>query len=149
MRNKSWKWVLLGAALSIVVLYGIEISTAGIERIYGPLEQEQLPPTSVVPSEQQLPADTMPELTETERRIVELEKEIEKLKIMTQTEQKTVIEPIAEEREYVQQEEQLIMELEPNEATVNKLADSASGMLQSASNSSIKFIVSIFEGFIK
>lgn len=154
MRRKGWKWMLLGAALAVVVLYGFEFSTAGIERIYGSLEQ---PASSTAPVEEQPLANVREEtvepeqevMTETERRIIELEKEIALLKQMTSTEQKTVIEPLAPSAEQLQEEEPLIILLEPNDATVNKLADSASTVLQSASNGGIKFIGSLFEGFIK
>jgi hypothetical protein len=35
--RKSWQYMLLGAAIAFFVLYGIELSSDGMEDVYGPL----------------------------------------------------------------------------------------------------------------
>ncbi|MEF2247280.1 MULTISPECIES: hypothetical protein [unclassified Paenibacillus] len=151
MRKKAWKWALLGGALTFIILYGIEMSTAGIERIHGPLQSqlsqnELKPPASAEPGsnvrdgeqemEQWLPK------TATERKIAQLEKELEEIRKLASLEKK-----------YEEQYNELWSDLpgggNGSSSAVNKFADSASGMLESASSGGIKFVVSMFEGLFK
>ncbi|AGA58518.1 MAG: hypothetical protein C6W55_14050 [Thermobacillus sp.] len=38
--RKPWQYTLLGAVIAFFVLYGIELSSDGMEDVYGPLEQQ-------------------------------------------------------------------------------------------------------------
>jgi hypothetical protein len=38
--RKPWQYTLLGAAIAFFVLYGIELSSDGMEDVYGPLEPQ-------------------------------------------------------------------------------------------------------------
>jgi len=137
MKKDALKWLLLGGALVLILLYGIEMSSSGIERINGPMNggfesmnsredtlQQQLPT-----SDKTLYSDAAAELQEL--RIAKLEQELEEL------------------RELALSERLPGLPAEAEEASVNKLADSASGALQSASSNGIKFVVSLFDGLTK
>lgn len=128
VKRQSWKWLLLGGSLTFLVLFGMELSTKGIESIYGPMENGESQAPAVI---EETYAD------DTERRIAELEREL------------------AEIRELAYGESGLGSERLPgmpyteDHPAVNKLADSASGALQSASSKGIRFVVSFFEGIME
>lgn len=151
MRKKAWKWALLGGALTFIIMYGIEMSTAGIERIHGPLQSQlthnELKPAafaepgSSVSDEEQEFEQWQPK-SASERKIAQLEKELEEIRRLASM-----------ERKYVEQYSELWRDLPGNGndsgSAVDKFADSASSMLESASVGGIKFVVSMFEGLFK
>jgi len=153
MRRRAWKWALLGGALTFIVLYGIEMSTAGIERIHGPLQSsltqtdKNTATSPLLESNSKQETDPTSEqsaaFSETEKRIAQLEKELEQIRKLAMLEKK-----------HKDNHEELWPILpgnlnENNSSYVNKFADSASGMLESASSGGIKFVVSMFEGLFK
>lgn len=128
MNRKTWKLLLLGGAITFVVLFGMEMSTSGIERIYGPMDGSR-----------QYDYDNGEQVyaNETDRRIAELEKELDDIR------------RIAYGDEYVGENERLPgMPVEDEQAAVNKMADSTSGLLQTASSKGIRFVVSLFDGLM-
>lgn len=133
MKGHAWKWLAIGGALTFLVLFGLEMSTTGIERIYGPIEGENT-------DEYGIGADGAERYeSETDKRIAELEKELEDIRRLAYGDDYMVEEgyPRLPGVPY-----------EDEEPAVNKLADSTSGMLQSASSAGIKFVVSLFDGLM-
>ncbi|MFD0586711.1 translation initiation factor 2 [Paenibacillus sp. GCM10027627] len=135
MRRNPWKWLAIGGAITFLVLFGMEMTSTGIERIYGPIEGGE-----GSQSVDGLEGAGAPEKqSDTEKRIAELERELADIrKLAYSDEQISETEhprlpgvPFAEE-----------------EAAVNKLADSTSGLLESASNTGIRFVVSLFDGWM-
>ncbi|GLX69192.1 hypothetical protein [Paenibacillus glycanilyticus] len=132
------KWVLLGGVLVFIVLYGIEMSSSGIERIYGPIDNKG---TSAIMSEdnaynqtaadeEQVNAGTSGLSKEADRKIAQLEKELQEVR------------KIAEQN--ARHERLPGISSDSGEPTVNKVADGTAGLLQSVSNSGIRFIASLF-----
>ncbi|MHA6483702.1 translation initiation factor 2 [Paenibacillus sp. strain BS8-2] len=128
MNRKTWKLLLLGGALTFVVLFAMEMSTSGIEKIYGPMDGSR-PYT--------YETDDRVYASETDRRIAELEKELDDIR------------RIAYGDDYVSEHERLPgMPVEDEQAAVNKIADSTSGLLQTASSKGIRLVVSLFDGLM-
>lgn len=129
MKRQSWKWLLLGGALTFLILFGMELSTKGVENIYGPLETE----TGYAP-----PSGEVQYASDTDRRIAELERELAEIRELTY------------EGSRWREEERLPgMPYREDHPAVNKLADSTAGMLQNASSKGMRFVVSLFEGFME
>lgn len=140
MKRNGWKWALLGGAFVFIVLYGIEMSTAGIERIHGPMNEGAAPLASPIAGQD----DVLP-LTyssETERKIIALEKELAEIRMLAARDELSRLSNEVNPR-------LLGMPYDDGEPPVNKLADSTSSLLQSVSSNSIRFVASLFEGFIK
>lgn len=128
MSRKSWKLLLLGGAITFIVLFGMEMSTSGIERIYGPMDGSE---------RYTYDNGRRVYVNETDRRIAELEKELDDIR------------RIAYGDDYNSGNTRLPgMPDEEQQATVNKIADSTSGLLQTASSKGIRFVVSLFDGWL-
>lgn len=120
MNRKGWKLLLVGGAIAFLVIYGIEMSTAGIERIYGPVEGGGTASGRYMEPEPAYASDT-------ERRIAQLEKELAEIK-----------------NGGLREERLPGLSAESGDSAVDKLAHSASGLLQTASSKSIRFVASLF-----
>ncbi len=144
MRNKGWRWAVLGGALTVILLYGLEMTTAGIERIQGPFTPANEGEATVVEQQQEQQASKQEEahLTAAELKIAELERELQQLKKIAMQER---VSNKPGEAGHIAE----VSLSADNSAAVNKFADSASDMLQSASSGGIRFVVSIFEGLFK
>lgn len=128
MNRKTWKVLLLGVTIAFIVLFGMEMSTSGIERIYGPMDGSEPYGYS---REDRVYA------SETDRRIAELERELDDIR------------RIAYGGEYAGEHDRLPgMPVEDEQAAVNKIADSTAGLLQTASSKGIRFVVSLFDGLM-
>ncbi|MFD1953385.1 hypothetical protein ACFSL6_04150 [Paenibacillus thailandensis] len=135
MVKDAFKWIAVGGALVFVVLYGLEVSTSGIERIYGPIEGAA---ASAVGSE---PAGAEEEERQAERmaetdaaagaavRIAELEKELKEIKRLAERE--AIAEGIKVE--------------EDDSPAINRLADGTADLLESVTTGGIRFVVSLFD----
>ncbi|MCM3627247.1 hypothetical protein M3194_07710 [Paenibacillus glycanilyticus] len=132
------KWVLLGGVLVFIILYGVEMSSAGIERIYGPIDGEG---SSAIMSNENKYSLTSSESdsselegsglsSSAERKIAELEKELKEVR------------KIAEES--ARHERLPGISSDSGEPAVNKVADGTAGLLQSVSSGGIRFIASLF-----
>lgn len=160
-RGKAWKWLLLGSAVTIIVLYMLELTTSGIERVYGPLEQGSVAAERQLLDEQQASASEnqsgLIPITENEqyalqptdvpqssssgesavdKEIAALEAEIAELKRLA----------LLKEKEELQKK--LLINEDASKPAVNRMADSTSEVLQSASSSSIQFIAKLFNNVI-
>lgn len=148
-RGKAWKWLLMGSAFTIIMLYMLELTTTGIERVYGPMapiETTTLQPNMAYegsteelakPVEEQAalpPID--PSLSPIDKEIATLEYEIAQLKKQ------------ALEKEKQQLQSQLLLNESVNEPAVNRLADTTSSVLQEASTSSMQYIAQLFSKVI-
>jgi len=153
MKRNALKWTLLGGALVFVLLYGIEMSTSGIERLYGSVEgsadaaldREANSLSSLTPEEKLYKQynDKLAELQE--RKIMLLEQELQELRA-----EAARIGQTEDYWRYPYSYERLPgLPAETEQASVDKLADSTSGMLQAASSSGIRFVVSLFDGLTK
>lgn len=136
MRKGVWKWLILGAALTVIVLYGMEASTSGIERIYGPIEggtaaaavQGTKPIESLQVEASQLQEQYAEDATAAER-IKQLEKELKEVKKLAQRE------AIADG-----------VEIEEGDSpAVNRLADGTADLLQTVTTGGIRFVVTLFD----
>jgi hypothetical protein len=128
MKRSTWKLLLIGGALTFIVLFGIEVSTTGIERIYGPMDGSEPYANGRVRDHY---------ANETDRRIAELEKELDDIR------------RIAYGEAYVDGNGRLPgLPEEGDQAAVNRIADSTSGMLQTASSKGIRFFASLFDGLL-
>ncbi|MFF2887797.1 hypothetical protein [Paenibacillus sp. NPDC057967] len=127
MKGNAWKWLAIGGAIALLVMFGLEMSNTGIERIYGPIDGE----------EYTVGSGTAEYVTETDKRIAELERELEEIR------------RIAYGNGYDGEGTRLPgMPSENGQPAVNKLADSTSGLLQSASSKGIRFVVGLFDGWM-
>lgn len=130
MKRNGWKLMAIGGAATFLVLFGMEMSTKGIERIYGPFDGGI--------SNLDENADRIDE-SETDKRIAALERELDEIRRIAGGEANTGNQGQFRLPGVPYEEEQ---------AAVNKLADSTSGLLQSASSKGIRFVVSLFDGWM-
>jgi hypothetical protein len=145
MKRITLKWILLGGAIAIIVMYGIDMSSAGIERIYGPMEGGNEYTENVQPVET---ADPVKELaTVQQQKIAELERELEELKRLA-TKGTEYANEYAE-GQLIDNERLPGVPLENDQPAVNRIADSTSGLLQNMSSEGIRMVVSIFDGLTK
>lgn len=132
MRRQSVKMALAGGAIAVVVLFGIDMATNGVERINGPIDRQNMLPLPVDgsgPDEKAAGLDP-----EREKLIREAQQLIDRLK--------------AEQASAEGQDENERLPGTPDlreQSTVNKLADGTAGLLQSLSSKGIRFVVSIFD----
>ncbi|MBD2869456.1 hypothetical protein [Paenibacillus arenilitoris] len=146
MKRKSFKWAVLGAALAVIVVYGIDMTTAGIERINGPIEGGEF---AEAPAPEPSAEAASGFTTEQQRKIAELERELEEVKRLASTgDDSSAPEPDAT-MAGGENERLPGIPLENDQSAVNKIADSTSGLLQSMSSEGIRLVVSIFDGLIK
>ncbi|WP_337101563.1 hypothetical protein [Paenibacillus sp. YIM B09110] len=151
MKKGALKWTLLGGAIVFIVLYGIEMSSSGIERINGSFEKTESGSGYYDEYENAGTQENTQQLDENlvyVRKIEQLERELEETKRLLTKGGET--DAGAGERPSVVENERLPgIPLQENEPAVDKLAESASGMLQSVSSGGIRFVVSIFDGLTK
>lgn len=146
--RRPWQYTLLGAAIAFFVLYGIELSSDGIEDVYGPLER-QAPAGARLPAADSLPAGRQ----QTERYGIPA----------GQGEDAAAPGPdirargaetsgwLADEHGFYEYGNETEYGQYPDYGTapgggaVGRLADGTAGVLQSVSNGGIRLIVSLFE----
>jgi hypothetical protein len=151
MKKGALKWTLLGGAIVFIVLYGIEMSSSGIERINGSFEETESGSGYYDEYESDGTQENIEQQDENlvyARKIEQLERELEETKRLLTKAGKA--DAGAGESTGVDENERLPgIPLQENEPAVDKLAESASGMLQSVSSGGIRFVVSIFDGLTK
>lgn len=147
-KGKAWKWLLLGSAFTIIVVYLLELTTNGIERVNGPMQANQpyelqLNPAYVKSTnneealEEIAPTPNIdPSLSPIEQEISSLEYEIAQLKKQA----------LEQEKERLQTE--LLLNESAAQPAVNQLADKTSGVLQEASASGLKYVAQLFSKMI-
>ncbi len=145
MRKNPFKWLIVGGALAVIVMYGLELSTSGIARVYGPLEGEGGYAQAPLQETDSLRAEER-ELTYQEKKIAQLERELEELKRQAAKGGSARADESSYETDSAAENRLPGIPLDDSQPTVNQLADSTSGLLQNMSSEGIRFIVSIFDG---
>lgn len=162
MRRSPLKWTIIGAALAAVLLFGMEMTAGGINRVYGPLG-------NTAPEEIGRYAEAARAQEQERLQQLKYEKELEQLQKkygMGGTEAADGGGDFAgdEEAAYVSAAASgSVGDLDPKqkrpsaesrlpgiedvdgETGVNRLADGTAGMLQSVSSSGIRFLVTLFD----
>ncbi|QJC52596.1 hypothetical protein HGI30_14170 [Paenibacillus albicereus] len=161
MKKGPLKWTIVGAALAAVLMFGMEMTSAGIGRVYGPVEGSE-------PAEIGRYAEAVRELELQQAKLKQLEYEAD----LKRLQKKYGIEAAASMPEAgaflgdeesaaapalaQAQKEDWRLEGEAGsrlpgiadpqgETGVNRLADGTAGMLQSVSSSGIRFLVTLFD----
>ncbi|QGG56989.1 hypothetical protein [Paenibacillus sp. B01] len=159
MKRGPLKWTIVGAALAAVLMFGMEMTSAGIGRVYGPVEGSE-------PAEIGRYAQAVRELELQQAKLKQLEYEAE----LKRLQKKYGIEAAAavpEEGAFLGDEESAAAPAlaqtqrdrrqsedgsrlpgiaDPQgETGVNRLADGTAGVLQSVSSSGIRFLVTLFD----
>ncbi|SDW89445.1 hypothetical protein [Paenibacillus sp. CF384] len=156
MRRQSMKMALVGGAVALIILFGIDMASSGIERVYGPVEGsvQAVNPAGysssmLTDSEEVSRVSDAPEVT----NIAQLpENQVD------QTTQRRTVADAQHGRteEEIRQEYERKLQEELNkrltglpdlrsDATVNKVADGTAGVLQTVSAKGIRMVVSFFE----
>lgn len=146
MKRNALKWTVIGGALAIIILYGIDMSSAGIERIYGPIEGADEYAEAVQPEPS---TDAISDFAlDQQQKIAQLEKELAEIKRLAVLAEGS---DLAGRTESLPEENERLpgVPLEADQPAVNRIADSTSGLLQSMSSEGIRFVVSIFDGLTK
>lgn len=145
MKKSVWRWIGLGAAISLMLVYFIELTSNGLQRMDGQaqiqaayeqsIEQNQIAMTPItsISNESIIMPKQAP--TSLEEEIARLEAEVLALKKQALQKEK-------------QQLEQLLLNNDVDRSNVNRLADSTSGALQQLSSSSMQFVAEMFHKVI-
>lgn len=146
MKRNALKWTVIGGALAVIILYGIDMSSAGIERIYGPMEGVDAYAETVEPEPTANAATDF--VRAQQQKIAQLEKELAEVKRLTALAEGS---ELPEQSGSIPEENERLpgVPLEVDQPAVNRIADSTSGLLQSMSSEGIRFVVSIFDGLTK
>jgi hypothetical protein len=146
VKLNALKWTVLGGAMAIIIMYGIDRSSAGIERIYGPIEGVN-GNTEMEQAEQYVqPANDFQK--EQQQKIAQLEQELKELKRLASYGEDANKAETAETLP-IENERMPGIPLKNDQPAVNKIADSTSGLLQNMSSEGIRMVVSIFDGLTK
>jgi|GEM_PF-3904462 len=143
MKKMIWRYIGLGAAISLMLVYFIELTSSGLQKIDGTkaieaaykqaqLKQEQ---ATAVEIEEQINVGKNESITPVEQEIARLEAEILELKKQSLQKEK-------------KQLEQMLLNDAFDESNVNKLADTTSGALQQLSSNSMQFVAELFHKVI-
>lgn len=146
MKRNALKWTVLGGAMAIIVMYGIDMSSAGIERIYGPIEGAASNTEVVQPEPTANPVNEF--AIAQQQKIAQLEKELAELKRLAALAEDDYS-PESDGSLPIEYERLPGVPLEVDQPAVNRIADSTSGLLQNMSSEGIRMVVSIFDGLIK
>jgi len=156
MRHDRWRWAALGGLIVIALMYGMELASSGITKIYGPL-----PPAGAVGDAADAPASSAagPYGGESGEEFAspppQREADLDD-PVLSNARERRLARELAEpeDREgYLEEPANagdaigLVPVLPPrtNEPTVNKLADGASGLLQDVSSGGIRLVVHLFD----
>ncbi|OMF34157.1 hypothetical protein BK133_12575 [Paenibacillus sp. FSL H8-0548] len=145
MKRNALKWTVIGGAMAIIVMYGIEMSSSGIERIYGPMEGGSEYTEYATPLETTSPAEELMNIQQ--QKIAQLEKDLAELKRLSAAGGSYASK--ATEELPLMNDRLPGVPLETSQPAVNRIADSTSGLLQNMSSNGIRMVVSIFDGLTK
>ncbi|KKC47088.1 MULTISPECIES: hypothetical protein [Paenibacillus] len=160
-RRSQLKWTVLGAALAAVLMFGMEMTTGGINRVYGPIEGSD--PAAVGRFAEA--AKAREQLQAAQKYEAELRQLQKKYGVQPSApaEAQTAFAGDAESsgassgdvsawNGYSAGDERYrlpgVAPLD-SDTGVNRLADGTAGMLQSVSSSGIRMIVTLFDSFTK
>lgn len=153
-KKHSLKWALIGAALALLFMYGLDMASSGIERVYGPVQSSpgtaagdlavstSAQPGSLHPADSNAPGFS------------------EQAGQPRQTDQSAQAgQPSAAALYGPHLQDSAAAAYQPieprlpgaygeyREPAVNRVADQTAGMLQSLSSSGIRLVVSLFDSF--
>ncbi|UVI32057.1 hypothetical protein [Paenibacillus spongiae] len=155
MRRQSMKWAFVGGMVVLVVMFGIDLASNGVERIYGPMDKgtESTVGRLTYDDAGQGRSRVESGLYDDEYYNGDLLPEERDLK--TNRSARSVEEAAKLRDRHGADEEAYDKELDNDrlpgipdmreDSTVNKLADGTAGVLQSLSSQGIRFVVSFFE----
>ncbi|QYR20165.1 hypothetical protein KZ483_20265 [Paenibacillus sp. sptzw28] len=155
MRRQTLKTAVVGGLIAIVVLFGIDMASSGIERIYGPIEQNGTLPVGsleyndaadqAAPSGQnQAAADDM-NVKSAERQGQAVTEGIVQRIVDAQHGRKAEPGQVASQPKPGENDRLPGIPDIREDSTVNKLADGTAGLLQTVSSKGIRALVSFFE----
>lgn len=151
MRNQALKWAVIGGVLVAVLMFGIEMSGSGIERVYGPVEGD----TSVSVTRYAVdPAVLAREkaAAEYEKALLDLQKKFGVVSKDSQQDGSGAglnADPAAGPITTSGNERLPGLPNTSEDTGVNRFADTAADLLQAASSSGIHFIVGLFDSVTK
>lgn len=150
MRRQPLKWGIVGGMIVLMVMFGIDVATSGVERIYGPVEEQQASPIAYPAAGAGSGTATVQQETEYSPRQTAQEP-VARINRPTVGEAQRHPERAAEADalayELMQSENERLPGIPDlrDDTTVDKLADGTAGALQSLSSQGIRFVVSLFE----
>ncbi|RAP76745.1 hypothetical protein [Paenibacillus montanisoli] len=151
MRSQSMKMALIGGAVALIILFGIDMASSGIERVYGPVEGSvQSVDPAGYSSSASLPSEEVIGTEEAKGgELPENQADLSGRRTVADAQHGRTEEEIRKEYERKLQEElnKRLTGLPDlrSDATVNKVADGTAGMLQTMSAKGIRMVVSFFE----
>ncbi|MFC5651780.1 hypothetical protein ACFPYJ_22205 [Paenibacillus solisilvae] len=159
MRRQSLKMAVVGGAIALIVLFGIDMATSGIETINGPIDQSGgALPVNPNHYEEQAGLDEYTQTPRLENETGAKQQSTENVQSNQIPRQRVVDAQHGRSAEEIQRrlDEQYAAQSDDYErlpgipdlrtdSSVNQLADGTAGMLQSISSKGIRFVVSFFE----
>ncbi|MBP3966166.1 hypothetical protein [Paenibacillus lignilyticus] len=156
MRRQSMKMALVGGAVALIILFGIDMASSGIERVYGPVEggvQAVNPAgySSSILTDNEGNSNTsglsdaanLDQLPENQ-----VDQNVQRRTVADAQHGRTEEEIRQEYERKLQEELNKRLTGLPDlrsDATVNKVADGTAGVLQTVSSKGIRMVVSFFE----
>ncbi|WP_308638822.1 hypothetical protein [Paenibacillus silvisoli] len=151
MRSQSMKMALIGGAVALIILFGIDMASSGIERVYGPVEGavRSVDPAAKVNTTSLSGEEVFDDQQERGGQLPENQIDQSQRRTVADAQHGRTEEDIRKEYERKLQEEldKRLAGLPDlrSDATVNKVADGTAGMLQTMSAKGIRMVVSFFE----
>lgn len=145
MKYAKWRLLALGAAVALMLVYFIELTSNGLKTMngqnealtyYNNVSEEQyikqlIEQEAILQKEISIPSSE----SKLNEEISQLEAEVQALKKQALLQEK-------------KQLEQLLLDDHVEQSNVNKLADSTSGVLQNMSSSGMQFVAELFHKVI-
>ncbi|EFM12727.1 conserved hypothetical protein [Paenibacillus curdlanolyticus YK9] len=151
MKRDGWKWALVGGAIALLIVYGLDSADRGITNVYGPVGDKAEPPAVNGTTQSFSPVNTSESNTST--NVVEANPNHQldggqRQPDQQQQQQAGTGRNDAVDRQSGSSERLPGVTYDSDEPAVNKLADGAAGVLQSVSSGGIRLFVSVFDGII-
>ncbi|MCQ6558366.1 hypothetical protein [Paenibacillus mendelii] len=155
MRRQPMKWALVGGMVVLVVMFGIDLASSGVERIYGPMDRGsgtsvgRLTYDDVESGRSQVDSEPYRDEYDAGDLLPE-ERDLTTSRSARSVEEAARLRDRqgAYEDDYMAELDNERLPGIPDmreDSTVNKLADGTAGILQSLSSQGIRFVVSFFE----
>jgi len=170
MRRQPFRWAFVGGMVVMIIMFGIDLASHGVERIYGPLQNSETNQIGLVPSGQlkesaaaQIPvqqgssqssqyaADQGASQPQSRQSLVRPHLSVaegERLNDRGEDMDEWAYNRYKQYEAELMQKEQERLPGIPDmkvDSKVNQMADGTAGVLQSLSSQGIRFVVSFFE----
>ncbi|MFB9325513.1 hypothetical protein ACFFSY_06210 [Paenibacillus aurantiacus] len=163
MRRQPLKWGIVGGMIVLMVMFGIDVATSGVERIYGPVEQQEASPVAnPAAAGRGAGATTVQQEAEYSTRQTAQQEAQYSTRQTAQQSAAQIDRPTVGEAqrhperaaaadalayEMMERENERLPGIPDlrDDTTVDKLADGTAGALQALSTQGIRFVVSLFE----